>query len=197
VKKIAFLLLVLLLFSHVAVAEVESEAEKLLKKSVNNVFAVLSDKELSLDQKKNRVIEITDSVFGFPLMAKLSLGKAHWSRFNAEQRADFIDLFTRLFQNFYVVKLNFFSDEKVFFQPASRMGRKKVLIPTALVSRGTRYSMLYKMFRTGNGWKVYDFEVEGVSILQSYRSQYHHILKGTDIEGLLGKMREKTENKKE
>jgi len=194
-KKIACLLLVLLLLSQTVVADVESEAAKLLKKSVDKIFTVLSDKELSIDQKKSKVIEITSPVFGFSLMAKLSLGKEHWSQFNAKQRTEFIDLFTDLFENFYIDKLDFFSNETVVFQPATIVKQKKVLIQTALISKGTQYSMLYKMFKTKNGWRIYDFEIEGVSILRSYRSQYHHFLKKGGIEGLLAKMREIKENK--
>ena len=194
-KKIACLLLVLLLLSQTAVADVESEAAKLLKKSVDKIFTVLSDKELSIDQKKSKVIEITSPAFGFSLMAKLSLGKEHWSQFNAKQRTEFIDLFTDLFENFYIDKLDFFSNETVVFQPATIVKQKKVLIQTALISKGTQYSMLYKMFKTKNGWRIYDFEIEGVSILRSYRSQYHHFLKKGGIEGLLAKMREIKENK--
>ena len=194
-KKIACLLLVLLLLSQTAVADVESEAAKLLKKSVDKIFTVLSDKELSIDQKKSKVIEITSPVFGFSLMAKLSLGKEHWSQFNAKQRTEFIDLFTDLFENFYIDKLHFFSNETVVFQPATIVKQNKVLIQTALISKGTQYSMLYKMFKTKNGWRIYDFEIEGVSILRSYRSQYHHFLKKGGIEGLLAKMREIKENK--
>ena len=194
-KKIACLLLVFLLFSHIVVADVEHEAGKLLKRSVDKIFTVLSDKELTIDQKKSKVIEITNPVFSFSLMAKLSLGKVHWSRFNAKQRAEFIDLFTDLFENFYIDKLDFFSNETVVFQPATIVKQKKVLIQTALISKGTQYSMLYKMFKTKNGWRIYDFEIEGVSILRSYRSQYHHFLKKGGIEGLLAKMREIKENK--
>ena len=196
-KKIACLLLVLLLLSQTAVADVESEAAKLLKRSVDKIFTVLSDKELSIDQKRSKVIEITNPVFSFSLMAKLSLGKAHWSRFNAKQRAEFIDLFTDLFENFYIDKLDFFSNETVVFQPATIVKQKKVLIQTALISKGTQYSMLYKMFKTKNGWRIYDFEIEGVSILRSYRSQYHYFLKKGGIDGLLEKMREIKENKKQ
>ena len=195
-KKIVCLLLVLLLLSQTAVADVESEAAKLLKKSVDKIFTVLSDKELSIDQKKSKVIEITSPVFGFSLMAKLSLGKVHWSQFNAKQKAEFIDLYTKLFQNFYIEKLDFFSNETVVFQPATIVGKKKVKIQSALISKGTQYSMLYNMFKTGHGWKIYDLEIEGVSILRSYRSQYHHFLKKGGIEGLLAKMREIKENKK-
>ena len=194
-KKIACLLLAFLLFSHVVVADVEHEAGKLLKRSVDKIFTVLSDKELTIDQKKNKVIEITNPVFSFSLMAKLSLGKVHWSQFNAKQKAEFIDLYTKLFQNFYIEKLDFFSNETVVFQPATTMGKKKIQIQSALISKGTQYSMLYKMFKTRDSWKIYDLEIEGVSLLRSYRSQYHHFLKKGGIEGLLAKMREIKENK--
>jgi phospholipid transport system substrate-binding protein len=196
-KKTACLLLVFLLLSQAAVADVESEAEKLLKRSVDKIFTVLSDKELSIGQKKSKVIEITTPVFSFSLMAKLSLGKAHWSQLNAKQRTEFIDLFTDLFENFYIDKLDFFSNETVVFQPATIVKKNKVRIQTALISKGTEYSMLYKMFKTGHSWKIYDFEIEGVSILRSYRSQYHYILKKGGIAGLLAKMREIIENKKQ
>ena len=196
-KKIACLLLAFLLFSHVVVADVEHEAGKLLKRSVDKIFTVLSDKELTIVQKKNKVIEITNPVFSFSLMAKLSLGKVHWSQFNAKQKAEFIDLYTKLFQNFYIEKLDFFSNETVVFQPATTMGKKKIQIQSALISKGTQYSMLYKMFKTRDSWKIYDLEIEGVSLLRSYRSQYHHFLKKGGIEGLLAKMREIKENKKQ
>ena len=196
-KKMACLLLVFLLFSHVVVADVEHEAGKLLKRSVDKIFTVLSDKELTIDQKKSKVIEITNPVFSFSLMAKLSLGKVHWSQFNAKQKAEFIDLYTKLFQNFYIEKLDFFSNETVVFQPATTMGKKKIQIQSALISKGTQYSMLYKMFKTRDSWKIYDLEIEGVSLLRSYRSQYHHFLKKGGIEGLLAKMREIKENKKQ
>ena len=177
-----------------AVAHVDTEPEKKLKTSINKLFKVLSDQELSIDQKENKVVEISNSVFGFPLMAKLSLGKAHWSELNAKQRTEFVSLFTELFQNSYVDKLDSFSDEKVIFQPATVIQKKKARIQTVLISKGKKYSILYKMFRTENDWKIYDFEIEGVSMLQSYRSQYHLVLKRDKIEGLLTKMREQKRN---
>ena len=46
------------------------------------------------------------------------------------------------------------------------------------------------MFKTKNGWKIYDFDIDGVSTLQLYQSQCHHVLKSDKIEGLLTKMKE-------
>ena len=173
------------------VADVEPEAEEKLKTSVDKVFTVLSDKELTMDQKKIKVVEITSSVFGYPLMAKLSLGKKHWSKFDSKQRAEFTSLFTELFQDFYVDKLDLFSDEKIQFQPPVLVNKKKVQIPTVLLSKEKEYSMLYKMAKTKNGWRIYDIEIEGVSLIHTYRSQYNHILESGEIEDLLIKMREK------
>ena len=185
------------MLSQGAVADAESEAEEKLKTSVDKVFTVLSDKELTMDQKKIKVVEITNTVFGYPLMAKLSLGKEHWSKFSPEQRAEFTSLFIKLFQDFYVDKLDLFSDEKVNFQPSVLVNKKKVQIPTVLLSKEKKYSMLYKMTKTKNGWKVYDVAIEGVSLIHTYRSQYHHILESGEIEDLLTKMREKKiENEK-
>ena len=190
-KRGSCLLFILFMLSQVAVADVGSEAEEKLKTSVDQVFTILTDKELTMDQKKSKVLEITNSVFGFSLMAKLSLGKEHWSQFNPEQREEFTNLFVKLFQDFYIDKLDLFSNEKVVFQPVIVTGKRKVQIPTLLLSKGKKYSMLYKMTKTRDGWRVYDITIEGVSLIHTYRSQYHHILESGEIEDLLTKMREK------
>ncbi|MHC4268660.1 MAG: MlaC/ttg2D family ABC transporter substrate-binding protein [Planctomycetota bacterium] len=195
-KKYSCLLFLFILLSQVAVADVDTEPEKILKTSVNKVFSVLSDIELSLGQKERAITEITNSVFGFPLMAKLSLGKKHWSKINSKQREEFTSLFIELFQDFYSDKISLFRDEKVDFDFPIIENEKRVQIPTSLLSNGKKASILYKMYKTKNGWKVYDVVIEGVSLIQTYRSQYHHVIKSNKIEGLLTKMREQKENKK-
>jgi phospholipid transport system substrate-binding protein len=190
-KIISYFLLFFLLLSHVVVADDETKAEKILKSSVNKVFTIMLDEEMTMDQKKSKVIEITNTVFGFSLMAKLSIGKAHWSEFNAKQRIEFTNLFTELFQNFYIDKLDLFSDEEVVFKPATVVKKKKVQVPTVLLSKGKEYSILYKMSNTKAGWKIYDIVIEGVSLIHTYRSQYNHILKSGEVDDLLTKMREK------
>ena len=189
-KRISRLLLFFLLLSQVAVADVDTVPGKILKTSVGKVFSVLSDKELSLDKKKRELNEIANSLFGFPLMAKLSLGKEHWSKFNSKQKEEFTSLFIELFQDFYSEKISLFRDEKVVFDPPIIENEKRVQIPAVLLSNGKKVSVLYKMFKTKNGWKVYDIVIEGVSLIQTYRSQYHHVIKSDKIEGLLTKMRE-------
>ncbi len=192
-KKVYCFLLFFLLLSQVVVADDDTEAEKILKSSVGKVFSIMLDEGIELDEKKSEVIKITDDAFGFSLMAKLSIGKEHWSKFNAKQRAEFINLFTKQFQSFYIDKLDLFSDEEVIFKPATVVKKKKVQVPTILISKGKEYSILYKMSNTKTGWKIYDIAIEGVSLIHTYRSQYNHILKSGKVEDLLAKMRERKE----
>jgi len=192
-KKVYCFLLFFLLLSQVVVADDDTEAEKILKSSVGKVFSIMLDEGMELDERKNEVIKITDDAFSFSLMAKLSIGKEHWSKFNAKQRAEFINLFTKQFQSFYVDKLDLFSDEEVIFKPATVVKKKKVQVPTILISKGKEYSILYKMSNTKTGWKIYDIAIEGVSLIHTYRSQYNHILKSGKVEDLLAKMRERKE----
>jgi phospholipid transport system substrate-binding protein len=110
---------------------------------------------------------------------------------------EFTSLFTAQFQSFYIDKLDLFSDEKVIFKPATVVKKKKVQIPTVLVSKGKEYSILYKMSNTKAGWKIYDIVIEGVSLIHTYRSQYNHILKSGEVDDLLTKMREKKKVNKE
>ncbi len=166
-------------------------AVEFLKISVNKVIAVLSNKTLSMYQKKREVLEITNTVFSFSLMAKLSIGKNYWLQFNTAQREEFISLFAELNQGFYIDRLVLFDDEEVIFQPATESNRKKVQVPTILLSNGKEYSVSYKMANLKNGWKVYDIIIEGCSMIHTYRAQYQHILKGGEVEDLLTKMREK------
>jgi phospholipid transport system substrate-binding protein len=93
--------------------------------------------------------------------------------------------------------LDLFSDEKVIFKPATVVKKRKVQVPTVLLSKGKEYSILYKMSNTRAGWKIYDIAIEGVSLVHTYRSQYNHILKSGKIEDLLVKMREKNKENKE
>ena len=196
-KRVSCFLLFFLLLSQIVVADVETEAEKTLKSSVGKVFTVMLDEEMTIDQKKSKVIEITNAAFNYPLMAKLSLGKAHWSKFRTKQREEFTSLFTELFRRFYVDKLDLFSNEEVIFQPANAVQEKKVQIPTILLSKGKKYSILYKMSNTKDEWKIYDVIIEGVSLIHTYRSQYNHIIESGGVQDLLTKMREqKKENKK-
>jgi phospholipid transport system substrate-binding protein len=68
------------------------------------------------------------------------------------------------------------------------------MIPTEIISNNNRISMIYKLYKSKKDWKIYDLEVEGVSIISTYRSQFDQVLSKGTIDELLQRL-EKPENK--
>ncbi|MBW2090325.1 MAG: ABC transporter substrate-binding protein [Deltaproteobacteria bacterium] len=66
--------------------------------------------------------------------------------------------------------------------------KRKIKIPTELISKNNTISMLYKFHELTNSWLIYDIEVQGVSIISTYRSQFDHILSNGTIDDLLIKL---------
>ena len=104
-----------------------------------------------------------------------------------EKKEKFTELYVKLLKTSYLDKLSLYSDEKVIFESPTQV-KKKVHIPTVLISKDRKTSILYKLYKPAGGWKVYDLEIQGVSIIRSYRSQFDQILQKGTIDDLIKKM---------
>ena len=185
--RIWYTVLCLLFLCQVVMADDKRDAEEIVKRKLDAVFAVLQKKDLDQEAKKNEINEIVSPMFDFALMAKLTLGKKHWPNLSREKKEKFNQLFINLLRTSYLDKLTLYTDEKLIFEPSAQV-KKKVHIPTQLISKDRRTSILYKLYKPGNDWKVYDLEIQGVSIIRSYRSQFGEILQNGTIDDLLAKM---------
>jgi phospholipid transport system substrate-binding protein len=183
----------LVLLSQAVTAIEKSTAEEFLKSNLDAVFAVLQKKDLSQQVKTSQVEEIVTPMFDFNLMAKLSLGKKYWPDLSPEQRDRFTELFIERLRRSYLDKLTSYTDEKVVYE-SPVVAKKKVHVPTQLISKGNKISMLYKLYPSSNSWKIYDIEIQGVSIIRSYRSQFKEILQKGTFEDLLKKMEKPVNN---
>ena len=177
----------LLLLSQAVTANDKSAAEEFLKSNLDAVFTVLQKKDLSQQAKNSAVEEIVTPMFDFELMGKLSLGKKYWPDLSQDQRERFSELFVERLRRSYLGKLTAYTDEKIIYESPVAV-EKKVQVPTLLMSKGNKISMLYKLYPSNNSWKIYDVEIQGVSIIRSYRSQFNEILQKGTFEDLLQKM---------
>jgi phospholipid transport system substrate-binding protein len=161
--------------------------ERLVKCKLDAVLCVLQQKDLSEQEKTDRIIEIVAPMFDFSRMAKLTLGKRYCPGLSAEEQKKFTEGFTRRLQESYLNKLLLYKDEKVVYEPPVEE-KRKIHIPTNLVSESNSISILYKFYNTKNNWKIYDIEIQGISIIQSYRSQFTEVLQSGTIDDLLSEL---------
>lgn len=124
------------------------------------------------------------------LMSELVVGK-YWAGASAEQRSAFEHEFTRFVTRTYSTALNSYSNEKVrYFPIRGGVNGNRVQVNSAIEqSNGQSVSVSYRLIQTGGAWKVFDFSVEGVSIVENYRSQFADVLRTSGIDGLIQRLK--------
>lgn len=179
-----------LLFSQPALADETDAVKKTAREKIYQVVDTIRDKGLDKKTRNEKIIETISPMFDFSQMAKLSMGKNNWQRMNEKQQQEFNKLFIKRLQESYLEKLDLYTDEEVTVDEAKQV-EKRIHVTSHLVSKDDKMEMIYKFYKKKNqDWMVYDVKVMGVSIVQTYRSQFAGILKNQSIEDLLKKLRE-------
>ena len=181
-------ILSLFFFTSPSLADSPNDVRELLKINIEAVVVLPQDNSLDKSHRNERIIEIITPVFDYQTMAKVSLGKKYWPKLSQEKQAAFSALFIKRLQDSYLEKLDLYSDEEVLYGEPQTNG-KQVHQPTTLIYKDSRISMLYKFYRSASGWKVYDVEIGGVSVIQTYRSQFDGVLREGSIDDLLEKLK--------
>ena len=171
-------------------ADEVSEIQVMTKEKVDLVIQTLKDTSLSKKEKKEGILKTIDGLFDFNLMARLSLGKKNWKALSKAKRKEFSMLFVERLKQSYLDKLDLYTDEEVVVGEAKLTKKNRVEVLTYLITKDDKKEMTYKLYKSKKKrWMVYDVDVLGVSIVQTYRSQFSGILKKESMEQLMERMR--------
>ena len=192
-KRLLYTVLILFISVQSGLTDDKDSAKKILASKLDAAIAVLQKKNTGQQEKNRQIIEIVTPIFDFPLMAKLSLGRKYWPGLSKEQKQQFTDLFIKRLEVSYLEKLSLYTDETIVYKTPVQSGRK-IEIPTEVISKDKLISMTYKLYKSKHNWKIYDMEIEGISIIVTYRSQFDQILEKGTFDDLLLKL-EAPENK--
>jgi phospholipid transport system substrate-binding protein len=168
-----------------------NDPNELLRVKWDAVITVLQNKEIDQDAREKKINKIVNSIFDFPLMAKLALGREHWPKLTPPQQEKFTRLFIERLRTSYREKVSLYTDENVQFMPAVKK-KTTVYIPMELKSKDKKVAILHKLRKVGKRWKVYDVEIQGISILLTYQSQFDDILSRGTVEDLLSRLEKRS-----
>ena len=161
-----------------------------MHKKIDEVLVIIDDQNLTKQARNAAIEKIIDPYFDFVLMAKLSLGKSGWESATLAQREEYVKLFERRIKDSYMSKIDLYKHEKIVLDPPQKV-KNRIHLNSYIVDKGTKKEVLYKFYRSKDrGWLIYDVDVLGVSIIQTYRSQFAGELQKGSIELLLQKLRE-------
>ncbi len=139
-----------------------------------------------------RVITLVDTRImpsvDFQRMTSSAVGPA-WRQATPEQQKRLQDEFKILLVRTYAGALSQVSDQVVFIKPVRIAPEDKEVIVRTEVRGGTDPIQLeYRMERTpneGSGWKIYNSNVLGVWLVETYKSQFTQIINTKGIDGLI------------
>ncbi len=186
-KLVAAMLICGLAFTQTVRADDLADVKQIVSKSIAVVIDLVRDKQIDKNTRNRKIIETIEPFFDFEFMAKVCLGKKHWVAMTPDKRKLFVERFVTRLQESYLEKLDLYTDEEVVVEDAKRV-KKRILVVTQLVSKTDKMEMIYKFRKTKTGWLVYDIEILGVSIVQTYRSQFAGFLKQNSIDDLLERL---------
>ena len=164
-----------------------NDPSELLSSKWSAVISILQNKDFDQEAKEKHIDKIVTPIFEFPLMAKLSLGRKHWPKLDSSQREKFTQLFSERLKRSYWKKIALYKDEKLLFK-ATEKKKSTYYIPSELIYKDKKVAITYKLRKVEKCWKIYDVELQGVSVLLTYRSQFDEILSHGTVKDLLSRL---------
>ena len=168
-----------------------SDATSQLKNTIDTVIKIAKDESLKSNKDDRRLAmqKAIDERFNYPQMVRRSLGKTYDS-LSDQKKQNFIKLFKGLLENSYASKLESYRDEKINFLAEVVKG-KYALVKTDVVRSSSTIGVDYKLILGNGEWKVYDFVIEGVSMVRNYKAQFTKIIRRDSYEALVEKLTKK------
>jgi phospholipid transport system substrate-binding protein len=165
-----------------------------VKGHINKVLDVLSDSSLKgqsgKSAKKAKIRSISEKMFDYNELSRRTLGQ-NWNKFNNEQQKEFTELYKSILEDAYADKLITYTDEKVLFNKETILSEKTCEIQTTIVTKKADIPIHYRVIQKEGEWRVYDIVIEGVSLVNNYRTQFREILASKSPDGLLDILRKK------
>ncbi|HZF86421.1 MAG TPA: ABC transporter substrate-binding protein [Burkholderiaceae bacterium] len=140
----------------------------------------------------NKIMGLVDTKImpnvNFQRMTASAVGPA-WRQATPEQQKRLQDEFKALLVRTYAGALDQVSDQTVTIKPfRGSPSDQEVLVRTEIRGRGDPVQLDYRLEKTpgqGYGWKVYNFNVMGVWLVDTYRTQFAQEINSKGIDGLI------------
>jgi phospholipid transport system substrate-binding protein len=145
-----------------------------------------------ISDRRAALRKVADEIFDWEETARRSLG-THWQHRTVVEREEFVRLFSLLLERSYMSKIELYDGEKIGYTGDTIDG-DQAIVRTKLVNKvGNEMGINYKMLRRGGErWKVYDVEIEGVSLVANYRTQLNNLLRRASYPEVVRSLKAKT-----
>lgn len=181
-------------FVHAA----DEAPDALIKRvSAEVLDAIRSDEEVQAG-KIDKVLALVDGKVmphvNFTRMTASAVGRS-WRQATPEQKQRLQDEFKALLIRTYSGALSQVNDQRLDVKPLrAAAGDTEVVVRTEVLGRGDPAQLDYRMEKTATGWKIYDLNVLGIWMVDTYRNQFAQELKANGIDGLIAALAQRNKS---
>jgi phospholipid transport system substrate-binding protein len=190
-------LLLIVLFSQ-NVFSAEIDPQQLIKQSTDKVLSYIKLNSDDYRANPDKLFALVDEVvlphFNFVAMTNLALYR-HRKEFNDEQKTRIVNEFrTLLIRTYGKALLEYNNQEVNYLDMLGSVEKGKVKVKTEVTQAGgSAIPLDYSLRRGKQGWKVYDIQVDGISLVTNYRSSFAREIKKNGVEGLIKVLNERNQ----
>ena len=183
----------LLIVGFVTPVAAEQTPREVVQSTSDEVLAVLAEKDLSKQERRDKVRTIVLRSMDFETLSRLVLAR-NWSRFSPAQQQEFMQEFQEHLATIYGRRLDDYRNEKVEVVGDRREPNGDSTVQTKILRGGGSNDIQvdYRLRESNGQWKVIDFIVEEISMVANFRSQFQDIVASGGPEKLLQLLKEKT-----
>lgn len=166
-----------------------------VKETTDKIIAIVSDPALKdpakEKERREQIRRSVDEMCDWQEMSRRSLGR-YWAQRSEQEKKEFIQLFGQLLERTYIDKVEGYSGEKVIYTGERVDGDYAEVDVKIVTKKNTEIPVVYKLRSRDQQWWAYDMVIEGVSLVNNYRTQFSDIMAKSSFEGLMKKLREKS-----
>jgi phospholipid transport system substrate-binding protein len=178
------------------------EPQDKVRQTVDAVLALLGDEALKAPERtQERRTKIRQAVlqrFGFEEMSRRSLA-VHWQKLSPQERQEFVQLFTDLLERSYIDKIDGYrgNPQNIRYTKETIDKDGYASVHSEIVNqRDMNVDVEYRLLQRNGNWEVYDIVIEGVSLVNNYRTQFNKIIQESSYANLIKQMKLKLEQEK-
>lgn len=175
----------------------------LVKSVIDKTSAIVRDTSISAAERNRKLRAVAEANFDFSDMARTSLGY-HWRQITPQQRKQFVPLFTSFMEAVYLNKMENYGVKKVRAdinsaavkftgQQMEGADYAEVHSEAAFKNHPHPVQVNYLLKRVDGSWKIYDLEIDAISVAANYRNQFNRVINNNGYPDLISLLKKKTQ----
>ena len=202
IHKIVYTLAVFVLLAFVdlpgaaAVSTGVQSPEQVVQNVTTEMLNALRSRHKAYKNNPRQMVSLIERIivphFDVRIMAREALG-LNWRRATTDQQKRFMTAFRQLLVNDYANEFRNYSDQTVKFLPEhDKAGKDYATVATHVATPAEQPVRVdYRLHRAGSDWRIYDVEIDGISLLFTYRDTFSQELQSETLDALITRMENK------